>query len=134
MDPLTPDAIEATVRLLVADSLAVPRDQVRANSRLVDDLGADSLDFIDILFSLEKAFDVKVRDSELDFLSRLDFSSPEVMKDGHLTLATVDRLREWLPLLDAVPDRAKVTPRELFSMITVETLCILIARKLRSPR
>lgn len=133
MDPLTPDAIEATVRSLVADSLAVPRDQVGADSRLVDDLGADSLDFIDILFSVEKAFGIKIRETELDFLSRLDFSSPEVMKDGHLTLATVDRLREWLPLLDAVPDRSKVTPRELFSMITVETLCILIARKV-GPR
>jgi acyl carrier protein len=130
MDPVTPEAIEATVRAVVADSLAVPRDQVTAESRLVDDLGADSLDFIDILFSLEKAFAIKVRESELDFLARLDFSSPEVMKDGYLTAGTVERLREWLPLLDRVPDAARVTPRELFSMITVETLAILIGRKL----
>lgn len=72
----------------------------------------------------------KVRDSERDFLSRLDFSSPDVMREGYLTAATVDRLQEWLPALCAVPDPARVTPGELFSMITVETLCILVGRKL----
>jgi acyl carrier protein len=127
---MTRAEIEGTLRSLVADSLARPREEVAVASRLFDDLGADSLDFIDIIFSIEKRFSIKVRDSELDFLSRLDFSSPAVMRDGHLTLETVERLSEWLPLLREVPDPARVTPRALFSLITVETLCILVERKL----
>ena len=91
--------------------------------------GADSLDFVDLLFLVEKEFGIKVRDSELDFLSRLDFSSPQVMKDGYLTASTLDRLKEWLPALRDRPE-ARVSPGELFSMITVATLCILIGRKL----
>ena len=114
---------------LVADSLAVPKDDVTARSRLFEDLGADSLDFIDIVFSIEKAFSIKVRDSELDFLSRLDFSSPAVMRDGHLTRETVDRMAQWLPRLREVPDRGAVTPRELLSLIDIETLCALVERK-----
>jgi acyl carrier protein len=127
---MTRAEVETTMIALVADSLAVPKDEVTARSRLLEDLGADSLDFIDIVFSIEKAFSIKVRDSELDFLSRLDFSSPAVMRDGHLTRETVDRLAQWLPRLGEVPDRGAVTPRELFSLIDVETLCVLAERKL----
>jgi len=130
---MTRDQIEATMRALIADSLALTREEVTRDRALFDDLGADSLDFIDIVFSVERAFGIKVRDSELDFLSRLDFSSPEVMRDGHLTRATVDRLSEWLPRLREVPDPAAVTPRALFSLVTVGTLCTLVERKILTP-
>ena len=129
---MTRDEIESTLRALLADSLAVPRDEITRERRLFEDLGADSLDFIDIAFSIEKAFSIKVRDSELDFLSRLDFSSPAVMRDGYLTRETVERLQAWLPRLgEREPET--VTPRELFSMITVETLCLLVERKVLTP-
>jgi acyl carrier protein len=130
---MTRDEIESTLRALLADSLAVSRDEVTRERRLFEDLGADSLDFIDIVFSMERAFGIKVRDSELDFLSRLDFSSPAVMRDGHLTRETVERLSAWLPALREREDREKVTPRELFSLITVGTLCGLVERKVLTP-
>jgi len=127
---MTRDQIESTMRALVADSLALSREEVTLDRALFADLGADSLDFIDIVFSIERAFGIKVRDSELDFLSRLDFSSPAVMRDGYLTRETVDGLSEWLPRLREVPDPAAVTPRALFSLVTIETLCVLVERKL----
>jgi acyl carrier protein len=126
---MTRDEIFATMRSLVADSLAVPASDVALESRLIPDLGADSLDFIDMVFLLEKRFGIKVREGDLDFFSRLDFSSPAVMREGFLTTETVERLRDWLPgLRDADP--ARVTPRQIFSMITVETLVILVEKKL----
>ena len=127
---MTRDQIESTMRALVADSLALSREEVTLDRALFADLGADSLDFIDIVFSIERAFGIKVRDSELDFLSRLDFSSPAVMRDGYLTRETVDGLAEWLPRLREVPDPAAVTPRALFALVTIETLCVLVERKL----
>lgn len=117
------------IQAAVADSLALDLDEVRLESRLIPDLGADSLDFIDMIFTLEKAFDVKIREGELDFLSRLDVSSPEVMQEGFLTEGALAKLLPWLPAL-AEADRAKVTPGELFSMISVEALCLLVERKL----
>ena len=122
--------IRDTMRALVADSLALKPEDVKAESRLTDDLGADSLDFIDIIFLIEKKFGIKVRDGEFDFLSRLDFSSPKVMKEGFLTAEAIDKLRERLPALSQVPDPAKVTPAKLFSLISVETLCRLVEKKL----
>ena len=131
-----PENIASTVRRCVAESLAVPQTDIALESRLVDDLGADSLDFVDIVFMLDRELDIRVRETEFNFLTRLDFSSPDVMKGAHLTEAVVARLAEWLPAMRTVPDRTKVTPRELFSMITIESICIVCQRALaaRSPR
>lgn len=123
-------AVFGGLRSLVADSLAISGEEIRLESRLTTDLGADSLDFIDIIFSIEKKFAIKLRDSELDFLSKLDFSSPKVMREGHLTREAVAALRTWLPSLDRLPDPDRITPAELFSCITIETLCLLVERKL----
>ena len=70
---------------MIADSLAVDESQVVPEARLIDDLGADSLDFVDLVFAIEKEFGVKVREADFNFLARLDFSSPEVMRDGFIT-------------------------------------------------
>jgi acyl carrier protein len=118
------------VRGSIADSLAVPREQITLESRLVDDLGADSLDLVDIVFTLERKFQINVRETEFNFLTRLDFSSPEVMSGGFLTADIVDQLEGWLSLISEVPDRTQITPRQLFGMITVESICIVVERRL----
>jgi acyl carrier protein len=118
------------VRAMVADSLAVDEAGVALQSRLVDDLGADSLDFLDMMFTLEKTFRIGVREAEFDFLSRLDFSDPAVMRDGFLTRETIEKLLPRLPALANVPDRARITPAQIFSLITVETLCRIVEQAL----
>jgi acyl carrier protein len=115
----------------IADSLAVPKSDITLQSRLVDDLGADSLDLVDIIFTLERKFGINVRETEFNFLTRLDFSSPEVMKDGYLTPPVIEKLADWLPTVAASPDRTKITPRQLFSMITVESICVIVERRLQ---
>lgn len=118
------------VRALVADSLAIDESGVTLESRLIDDLGADSLDFVDLVFAIEKAFGVKLREADMNFLARLDFSSPSVMKDGFLTRETIEEIAPLLPALRDVPDRDRVTPGTLFSLLTVETLCLMIERRM----
>ena len=127
---LSGEEIAARMRTIVAESLALKPEEVAPESRLIPDLGADSLDFIDLTFLIEREIGVKLRDGELSFLSKLDFSSPEVMHDGFLTAETLAQVRDWLPALREVEDPGKVTPSQLFSMITVETLCGLVERKL----
>src|SRR5678815_4483388 len=111
--------VAQAVQRCVAESLAVEPDDVKLESRLIDDLGADSLDFVDIIFMIDRELDIRVRESEFNFITRLDFSSPEVMKNGFLTDSVVSRLENWLPALASVPDKAALTPRQLFSLITV---------------
>ena len=118
-----------TLRTMIAGSLALDEREIALESRLIDDLGADSLDFVDLMFAIEKAFAVKLREADLNFVTGLDFSSPAVMKDGFLTADTVAAVAPLLPALQHVPDRARVTPRQLFSLLTVETLCLMIERR-----
>jgi len=125
-----PDDVFTRVRALIADSLALQESGITPQSRLIDDLGADSLDFVDLTFAIEKAFGVKLREAELNFLTRLDFSSPAVMQGGYLTRDTIASIRPLLPALDRAPDPDRVTPGELFSLLTVETLCLMIQRRL----
>lgn len=128
MARLTSEPLPA-IRKVVAESLALDLGEVTPESRLFEDLGADSLDFIDMIFTLEKEFGVKLREGEFDFLARLDFSNPAVLRDGALTPEAIERLRAWLPALDREPDPAKVTPARLFSLITVESLAIVIRKR-----
>ena len=118
------------VRQCVAESLAVPLGEIGATSRLTDDLGATSLDFIDIVFLVEKEFGIRIRDTELAFLTRLDFSSPEVLRDGFLTPEVSLRLGSFLPALAREPDPGAVTPKRLFSLVTVEALALVVSRRL----
>ncbi|MGE0322923.1 MAG: acyl carrier protein [Polyangiaceae bacterium] len=124
-----PDSIFQTVKALIVDALAVEPDEVTLGSRLVDDLGADSLDFVDIVFQLDQELDIKVREGEFNFLTRLDFSSPEVMQEGFLTEPVIAELEKWLPAIAEQQDRMRITPQQLFSLITVEAICIVAAKR-----
>ncbi|NMC21777.1 MAG: acyl carrier protein, partial [Thermogutta sp.] len=53
------------VREVLVDALAVEEDEVRPDSTLVGDLGAESIDFLDIVFKLEKTFNIKIPRGEL---------------------------------------------------------------------
>lgn len=119
-----------TVKRSIAVSLALPVSDIKLESRLVDDLGADSLDFVDIVFMLDRELDIRVRETEFNFLTRLDFSSPEVMSGEHLTPAVVERLSKFLPALAATAEPLRVTPRQLFSLITVESIAIVCQQAL----
>jgi acyl carrier protein len=123
------DDVFPRMRALVAGSLAIPEADITPESRLITDLGADSLDFVDIGFAIEKVFGVALRESELNFLTKMDFSSPAVVREGFLTAAALDTIAPLLPALALVPDRARVTPGELFSLLTVETLCLMVERR-----
>lgn len=114
---------------MIADSLAVDPAEVRMDSRLIDDLGADSLDFVDLIFSIERELGVKVREADFNFLSRLDFSSPTVMHEGFLTAETISRLEPLLPALAGIEEKDRITPGQLFSLLTVESLCLMIERQ-----
>ena len=120
----------AFIRGAVADSLALDPEQVTLESRLITDLGATSLDFIDLVFTLEKRFGVQIQDTELDFVSKLNPTSAEGMQGSVLDSGTIARLTRWLPALATVEDPAKITAAQLFSMITVETLWRLVETKL----
>lgn len=125
-------ALHAAVQRCIADSLAVEPARVTADARLVDDLGADSLDFIDILFGLERELGHKLRNADVDAFLRAEFSEKTLVDGRYLPRAEIDRLLPWLPALQQVAALDSVTPREVFGLITVETFVRIVASARRS--
>ncbi len=132
-DTMMKEEIFSTVRSCVAESLAIREEQIHLDSRLIDDLGADSLDFLDMIFSLEKRFSTRLRDPNLDLLIRADFSQTRTTQEGYLSPESVEKLGDWLPAIMEAPDPQKISLRNVYSFITVDTLVRLIERKLAEP-
>ena len=62
------DSLELKVRNIVAEQLGVDLAEVTPDARILDDLGADSLDVVEMVMSLEEAFDIEVPDQDVEEL------------------------------------------------------------------
>lgn len=123
-------AIFSAVQACLADSLALGPDEIKMESRLIEDLGADSLDFVDIIFSLERQFSIKLKSAEVDSLLRADFQGERLVDNTFIPRGDVDRLLEWLPALSQAPDLDRIAPFDLFKYITTESIVLLVQRRI----
>ena len=123
----TRDEIFQTVREELADVLAADVDDVTENATLAGDLGAESIDYLDIVFHLERAFNIKVPRDELlptDILTSADYVS-----EGRLTEAGVAKLRERLPFVNLDDFAKNPVVAEFANVLTVGDLCRFVAAK-----
>ena len=86
------------VREGLVEALSVEDDEVTSEASLTRDLGAESIDFLDIVFRLEKAFDIKIPRGDL-FPENL-LNNPEFVQDGKMTDTGLKELEEQLPYAD----------------------------------
>lgn len=118
--------IKICVIQCISECLALNAEEVKIDSRLIDDLGADSLDFVDILFSIEQHFRIKLRSEDVGGLLRADFSEADLVNGIYLNGISYQGLLQWLPKLKDAPDPARITPAEVFSYITVQTFMLIV--------
>ena len=117
---------------ILADRLAVAREEIAIDSGLIDDLGIDSLDFLDAIFCLERRFGIKVRDSAFNRLLRGE-TPAGAQADGALSGEDLETLAVYLPKLRAQSLELPVTMRQLWSCVTVESLVIVVEQRLSGP-
>ncbi len=98
--PMTEEEVFAKVRDVLTSALAVDADEVRPEAKLTQDLGAESIDYLDIQFQLEKAFSIKIQPGDMSIESFL--TNPELVSNGKLTARGLDELKKRMPF--AVPD------------------------------
>ena len=122
------DAIFDKVREVLDDALGVDEDEVTEKARLTADLGAESIDFLDIIFRLEKTFGFKISQGEL-FPENLA-ENPEWVSDGQLTDAGLAMLKERMPHVDFAAIESNRDITKIADAITVDSLVDFVARKL----
>ena len=86
------------VQECLAGALGIEPEEIQPTASLVHDLGAESIDFIDILFRLEKAFDLKIPSGELFPANLLNENG--MVQDGRFTSVGLKALRARMPYLD----------------------------------
>src|SRR5262249_8079817 len=130
-DQTMPDVneIHARVTKVLVQSLGVEEEDVTPSATLQGDLGAESIDFLDIVFRLEREFGIKIERNELfpDAISRDD---PAFVRDGQLTDEGLTALRLRMPYADF---RALEYDRQLSridDLFTVDLLSSFIRWKL----
>ena len=92
------DEIYAKVQDVLVDALGVDEEDVTPKATLRGDLGAESIDFLDIVFRLEKAFGIKIPRGEM-FPEDI-FSNQQFVQNNRITPAGMDELKRRMPHMD----------------------------------
>lgn len=129
-DPSMPsrEEIYDKVKAALVDALGVDEDEVSPSATMVGDLGAESIDFLDIVFRLEKAFGIKISRGELfpeDVLSSTDY-----VANGKVNAAGIAALKARMPFADLAKFEANPSVQNFANTLTVEDMVRYVQSKL----
>ncbi len=116
------------VQIALVDALGVDDDEVTPEATMVGDLGAESIDFLDIVFKLEKAFSIKVPREEL-FPEDILTNAAHV-KDGKVTETGLAELKARMPWANLGKFEANPRVQDFGDVLTVGDLCRYVQSKL----
>lgn len=124
------DEVFAKVQEALVDALGVDEDEVQPNATMVGDLGAESIDFLDIIFKLEKAFGFQFKREDLypeDILTNSQF-----VQGGRMTAEGLAALKQRMPFADLTRFEKNPAVQEFNNLLTVQDLCNYVAMKVGS--
>jgi acyl carrier protein len=116
------------VQEALVDALGVDEDEVTPQATLKGDLGAESIDFLDIVFRLEKAFGIKIERGELfpeDILTNTDY-----VQEGKVNDTGLSKIKERMPFADLSKFAADPSVQNLPEHLTVQDMCNFVEHKL----
>lgn len=123
----TKEEVSLKVQTALIDALAVDEEEVTPEATMVGDLGAESIDFLDIVFRLEKAFDIEIPRSELfpeDILTNAEY-----VQDGLVTARGLEELKTRMPFADLTRFEANPAIQDFGNLLTVRDLCRYLESK-----
>ncbi len=122
------DEIFSNVRETLVDALAVEPEEVTEEATLTGDLGAESIDFLDIVFRLEKSFNIKIPRGEL-FPDDL-LNNPDYVSNGKFTPQGLQQIKKAMPHADFSKFESDPDVNKMPDLFTVKTLVNYIQTKL----
>jgi acyl carrier protein len=117
----------AKVRTALVDALGVDDEEVTPEATLVGDLGAESIDFLDIVFRLEKSFNIKIPRGELfpeDILT-----SNQYVQNGRVTAEGITQLKQRMPFADLTKFESNPVVQDFGNLLTVQDMVRYVQSK-----
>jgi acyl carrier protein len=125
------EEIFTKVQEVLVDALGVDEDEVTEKATLMGDLGAESIDFLDVVFRLEKAFSIKIPREEL-FPAESLMSNPEFVQNGKLTAKGVAELKRLMPHAELGDFEKDPDINKLGNLFTVSSIVSFLDRKVNA--
>ena len=126
------EEIYSKVQTVLVDALGVDEEEVTPNAVIRDDLGAESIDFLDIMFRLEKAFNIKIPKGEM--MPENVANDPNIVKDGVVTPQGIAMLKDKMPHSNF--DEFEKDPKfdNMSKLFTVNAIVNYVQQKLEQPQ
>ena len=125
----TQDEIFSKVSATLVEALNVDEEDVKPDATLQGDLGAESIDFLDIVFRLEREFGIKIPRGEL-FPESIFQGDPDFVQNGRVTPRGLDELRTRMPFADLAEFEKNPEVSRLSDLFTVELITRYVQGKL----
>jgi acyl carrier protein len=125
----TQEEIYAKVSATLVEALNVDEDEISPASTLQGDLGAESIDFLDIVFRLEREFGIKIPRGEL-FPESIFQGDPEFVQNGRVTEKGLQELKARMPFADLGDFESNPQVSRISDLFTVELITRYIQGKL----
>jgi acyl carrier protein len=127
---MTEDDVLAQLKPLIEEVTGVTADEIHSESTLMMDLGAESLDLLDLSFLIEEAFDIRLEADEFSRQAKQRVPGLVYEKDGYLTDEALVELRRALPEIEPRRLAGPLRRTDLPGILTVGVFFHLIQRKL----
>lgn len=128
------NAVFPTVAATMADALGCDVEDIKPNVSLIDGLDAESIDFLDMVFRLERSFKIKIPRGKIVENARGALSEADFEDKGVVTEAGLAQLRAYLSEVPAERFKPPVKVKDIPRLFTPETFCkLVIAAKREAP-
>ncbi|MAB84109.1 MAG: acyl carrier protein [Phycisphaerae bacterium] len=130
---MSKDEIFTKVQEVLEEALGADEDEITPNASLTGDLGAESIDFLDIVFRLEKAFstdDAPFKISQGELFPENLMDNPDWISDGKFTDSGLAMLRERMSHIDFSSFSSDPQVDKVANLITVQSLADFVSNKL----
>jgi acyl carrier protein len=125
----TQEEIYTKVSATLVEALNVDEDEIKPTATLQGDLGAESIDFLDIVFRLEREFGIKIPRGEL-FPESIFQGDPEFVQNGRVTDKGIAELKAKMPFADLSDFEKNPEVGHISDLFTVELIARYIEGKL----
>lgn len=115
----------------IADALGCDLEEVQPELSLIDDLDAESIDFLDMVFRLERAFGMKIPRGKIVEDARGDMPESEFEEKGMVTEGGMEKLRSFLTEVPEERFQSPMKVADIPRLFTAETFCRLVVRAQR---